>query len=136
MKGDNIFERLVFIAVETVCVVEALPHRPTTKHIGQQLVRSATSGEANYQEARGAESRKDFVHKLGISLKETRETHYWLRLLDGLGLGATSRLQRLLAETLELSRILASSIRTAKRSTDVTRPPRTQTSEPITETRS
>ncbi len=118
--------------VETVCIVEALPHTPTTRHIGQQLVRSATSGGANYQEARGAESRSDFVQKLGISLKETRETHYWLRLLDGLGLGTASRLQRLLRETLELSRMLAASIRTAKTSPpNGTSLPEPQTSEQI-----
>jgi four helix bundle protein len=114
MKGDDIFERLVSIAVQSVRVVEALPSTATTKHIGQQLVRSATSGGANYQEARGAESRNDFVHKLGVALKETRETHYWLRLLDGLGLAVPERVYGLLRETLEVSKILASSIRTAK----------------------
>lgn len=114
MKGDNIFERLVSIAVQTVQVVETLPATSTAKHLGQQLVRSATSGGANSQEARGAESRNDFAHKLGVALKEVCETHYWLRLVEGLQLAAAQQLQPLLQETLELSRILASSIRTAK----------------------
>ena len=114
MKGDNIFERLVGIAVETIRLVEALPSTPTAKHISQQLTRSATSGGANYQEARGAESKNDFTHKLGIALKEICEAHYWLRVTSGLELVGTDSLQPLLQETLELSRILASSIRTAK----------------------
>lgn len=121
MKGDNIFERLVSIAVQTVQVVEALPATSTAKHLGQQLVRSATSCGANYQEARGAESRNDFAHKLGVALKEVCETHYWLRLVEGLQLAAAQRLQPLLQETLELSRILASSIRTAKATSTATK---------------
>jgi four helix bundle protein len=116
MKGDNIFERLVSIAVQTVQVVETLPTTATGKHLGQQLVRSATSGGANYQEARGAESRNDFAHKLAVALKEIREAHYWLRLVEGLQMAPAEPLRPLLQETLELSRILASSIRTARAS--------------------
>lgn len=122
MKGDDIFERLVFIAVKTVRIVETLPATSTAKHIGQQLVRSATAGGANYQEARGAESRNDFAHKLGVALKEIREAHYWLRLVAGLELAEAGSLQWLLQETLELTRILASSIRTAKASSPAARP--------------
>jgi four helix bundle protein len=114
MKGDNIYERLVKLGVEAVHVVEALPSTASAKHIGHQLMRSATSAGANYQEARGAESRNDFAHKLGVALKELHETHYWLRLLAGLGWVTADRLERLLRESWELSRILASSIRTAK----------------------
>ena len=122
MKGDNIFERLLHIAVETVRLVEALPTTATAKHIGQQLVRSSTSAGANYQEARGAESRNDFAHKLGVALKEVCETHYWLRLVDGLQLTRTPRAQPLVQETLELSRILAASIRTSKANTNHNHP--------------
>ena len=91
MKGDDIFERLVCIAVKTVRIVETLPATATAKHLGQQLVRSATAGGANYQEARGAESRNDFAHKLGVALKETREAHYWLRVVAGLEMAERAR---------------------------------------------
>ncbi len=122
MKGDNIFDRLVNIGVATVELAEALPSTPSAKHIGHQLVRAATSAGANYQEARGAESRNDFAHKLGVALKETREAHYWLRLVQGAKLAASDQLQPLLRETQELTQILASSIRTARSNSATTRP--------------
>lgn len=114
MKGDNIFDRLVKIGVQAIELAQALPSTPSAKHVGHQLVRSATSAGANYQEARGAESRNDFTHKLGVALKETREAHYWLRLVQDAGMTAEDRLGPLLRETQELTQILASSIRTVK----------------------
>lgn len=122
MKGDNIFDRLVNIGVATVELAETLPSTPSAKHIGHQLVRSATSAGANYQEARGAESRNDFAHKLAVALEETREAHYWLRLVLGAKLAAGDPLQALLRETQELTQILASSIRTARSNPAATRP--------------
>lgn len=50
--------------------------------ISKQLMRSGTSIGANVEEAVAAESRKDFLHKMNLALKEARETHYWLRLLE------------------------------------------------------
>jgi four helix bundle protein len=80
--------------------------------MGLQIVRSATSAGANYQEARHAESRADFVHKIGVAAKELGETLYWLRLLDKLGLLPTgSGLPR---EADELIAILVASARTAR----------------------
>lgn len=52
-----------------------------TKPLIGQLVRSGTSMGANYMEADGAESRKDFIHKLGICKKECKETKHWLRMI-------------------------------------------------------
>ena len=49
--------------------------------VAKQLLRSGTSIGANIEEAAAAESRKDFLHKMNVALKEARETHYWLRLL-------------------------------------------------------
>ncbi len=54
---------------------------PEGRHIGGQLLRSGTSSGANYEEACGAESRRDFIHKLQITLKELKESFYWLRLI-------------------------------------------------------
>ena len=75
-----------------------------------------TSAGANYQETRGGESKNDFAHKLGVALKEVGETHYWLRLVEGLQMTTAPRARPLLQETLEPSRILAASIRTSKAS--------------------
>ena len=83
MKGDDIAERLVVLAVTVVKIVDGLPDTPAGKHVAGQLLRSGTSPGANYDEARGAESRRDFLHKVGIALKELQETRYWLRVVAG-----------------------------------------------------
>ena len=81
MKGEDIAERLLNLAARIIKLADALPKSSASKHICLQVVRSGTSAGANYEEARGAESKKDFLHKLGISLKELRETRYWLKLI-------------------------------------------------------
>ena len=68
-------ERLLDYGARVIKLVEALPSTLVGRRIGDQLLRSATSVGANYEEARGAESKNDFVHKLQISLKELREFH-------------------------------------------------------------
>lgn len=77
-------------------------------------MRSATSAGVNYQEARGAESRADFVHKHQVVLKELRETQYWLTLTERASLAPASALAPLLAEVEELIRMVVKSILTAK----------------------
>ena len=113
MKGDDIAGRLVELAVMVVKVVDALPETPAGKHVAGQLLRSGTSPGANYEEARGAESRRDFVHKLGIALKELQETRYWLRVVAGANLVASHTVQQLLGEVDALCRILGTSKQTA-----------------------
>ena len=81
MKGDDIADRLLDLGVRVMRLVEALPRTMAGKHLAGQLLRSGTSAGANYEEARGAESRADFIHKLGIAWKETRESLYWLKLI-------------------------------------------------------
>jgi four helix bundle protein len=84
-------------------------------HVVKQVVRSATSAETNYQEACGAESRADFIHKLQISLKELNETLYWLRLLRKVSHGAaTPEMAAMIQENKELCAIIARSVITAK----------------------
>jgi four helix bundle protein len=82
-------------------------------HAGLQLIRSATSPAANYAEARAAESRRDFVHKL--RLKELREAHTWLRFVRGMELCAVTSVAEVMGECEELIAILVTSIRTAGR---------------------
>lgn len=93
-------------------MADALPKRAVTRHIGLQLVRSATSAGANYEEARHAESRADFVHKVGVAAKELSEAVYWLRLLEKLRILRDG--QQLLREADELTAILVASARTAR----------------------
>ena len=72
----------------------------------KQLLRSGTSIGANVEEAQASESKKDFVHKYSLALKEAREAHYWLRLLVASEIISESRLQPLKAEANELVAIL------------------------------
>lgn len=69
---------------------------------------------ANYEEARGADSRADFSHKLQISLKEMRETRYWLCLTEKAGLIEGDAIKGLISEATELRAILSKAIATAR----------------------
>ena len=84
------------------------------KHIGGQLVRCGTAGGANYEEARGAESRADFAHKAGVAQKETRESVYWLRLTERSVLAPELLVKELIQEGQGLVAILKKSVITAK----------------------
>ncbi|MEW5949824.1 MAG: four helix bundle protein [Thermodesulfobacteriota bacterium] len=116
-ERNSISERLLDIAVKIIRLVVRLNKTAVGRHIGGQLTRSGTSAGANYEEACGAESRADFIHKLQIVLKELRETLYWLCLIKKAELvpGTDPYLSALLQEADELTNIIAKSIVTAKR---------------------
>jgi len=76
-------QRLLTFSSEILDLVEGLPKNRIGYHLGNQLMRSGTSPCLNYAEAMGAESTKDFLHKLRIALKELRESHVCLQLLIG-----------------------------------------------------
>lgn len=84
------------------------------------MFRAGTSAGSNYEEACGAESRPDFVYKMGVVLKELREARFWLRLVQGSKLLPENDLALLdiLQETEELARITAKSIITARQNKD------------------
>jgi four helix bundle protein len=84
------------------------------RRVGDQLLRSGTSAGANYEEARGAESKDDFAHKLQIALKELRESNYWLRLLVKSGKLPSVRMTGLIDESNQLRAILSKSVATTK----------------------
>ena len=86
----------------------------TGRHIGEQLFRSGTASAANYAEVRGAESKNDFVHKLGIVRKELNECLVWLKLVEKGGILQAENLNRLRAECDELCRIISASRKTAE----------------------
>jgi four helix bundle protein len=75
-------ERLLEYSVRIIRIVERLPNTLIGKHVAGQLLRSGTSPYPNHGEAQTAESPKDFIHKIRISLKELRETQRWLRLIQ------------------------------------------------------
>ncbi len=84
--GEDLLERLVGFASRAVKVAEAIPDTRAGRHIAGQLVRSGTSPAPNYAEACGAESRKDFIHKMGVCEKELREARCWLKMTITVGL--------------------------------------------------
>jgi four helix bundle protein len=108
-------ERLLSFAVRVSGVAAQFPRTIIGRHVAGQLVRAATSPAANYCEAQAAESRRDFVHKLRICLKELRETQFWLRFSERLELGASDGVGGVIGECHELIAILVASIRTATR---------------------
>jgi len=114
-KGDNIQERLINFAVGVIKLCAHLPKTLEGKHIAGQLLRSGTSPAPNYGEARGAESRADFVHKLGIVLKELNESGIWLRIILRCEILSADRVKIYLNECTELSRIINASIQTARK---------------------
>ena len=79
-RGDDIEERLIDFAVMMIALCEKMPETRAGRHVAGQLVRSGTSPAPQYGEARGAESRRDFVHKLRICLKELNESRIWLEI--------------------------------------------------------
>src|SRR4051794_2150222 len=107
-KGDDIEERLINFAVRVLKVWVNLPDTPEGRHVRGQLNRSGTAPAPNYSEARGAESTRDFIHKLGICLKELNESRIWLLIIVRSGMVSEHLLQALLTECAELAKIINS----------------------------
>jgi four helix bundle protein len=114
-KKYDLEERLLEYAALIVRLVEKLPNTRAGNHIAGQLLRSGTSPLPNHGEAEGAESRNDFIHKLGICHKELRESRRWLLLIQRVPLLAECELlAAALQETEELLRMFVASLRTAR----------------------
>jgi four helix bundle protein len=114
--GDDIAERLLDLAAGVVRLLPALCQQPGATALAKQLERCGPAGGANYEEARGAESPADFVHKVRIALKEVRETCYWLKLAVRAELMDSSQgLAQLIDEAEQLVAILTASASPARR---------------------
>ncbi len=121
MKGQKVKkpaydleERLLEYSVRIIKIVEQLPKTRTGNHIAGQLLRSGTSPYPNHGEAQAAESSKDFVHKLRISLKELRESKRWLKLILKVPLiDKPNLIDDILEETEQLIKIFVTSVKTA-----------------------
>ncbi|MEE9165222.1 MAG: four helix bundle protein, partial [Nitrospinota bacterium] len=97
-KGDDIQERLINFAVNIINLSSSLPNAQAGKHVGGQLLRSGTSPAPNYAEARGAESTKDFLHKLGIVLKELNESEIWLQVIKRCNMLPNDQIENIMNE--------------------------------------
>src|SRR5213593_2429955 len=80
-RANQLEKRLIDFAAAIVSLSSRLPRTPQGRHICGQILRSGTAAAANYGEARGAESRSDFIHKLKVVFKELNETTIWLEVI-------------------------------------------------------
>lgn len=115
-KADQLSERFLAYGARIVQFTGRLAGDFSSRQIAAQLFRSGTSVGANYEEACGAESRADFIHKLQIAYKEIRECMYWLSLIRRAGLTRDGALEELVQETGHIKNIIGKSLVTAKTS--------------------
>lgn len=108
-------ERLLEFSTQIIKMSDKLYNTRAGNHVGHQVLRSGTSALPNHGEAQAAESKRDFVHKMKIALKELRETSRWLKLIIRVPLVQDcSLVNSLLNECEELIKIFVVSIRTAQ----------------------
>ena len=112
--ADQLEDRLIEFAVRIIKLSSRLPKTPAGKHVSGQILRCGTSPAPNYGEARGAESRADFVHKVRIVFKELNETSIWLRIIHRSEMLKAEVLVDIIAENRELCKIFAKSLKTAR----------------------
>lgn len=112
--ADELEERLIDFAVRIIILANQLPRTPTGKHISGQILRSGTSPAPNYGEARGAESRADFIHKIRIVVKELNETLVWLKIIYRSKLLSGELLTDVMDENIQLCKIFSTTLKTAK----------------------
>jgi four helix bundle protein len=110
-------DRLLEFSARIIRLVDALPNTRAANHLAGQLLRCDTSPYGNHGEVEAAESRKDFIHKLKVCLKELKETRRWLRLAAKSQMVTSTKMPAILGETEELIKIFFSSIRTAEGNT-------------------
>ncbi len=113
-RTTDLRERLLDFAAGCLKLGGRLARTTPGRYVAGQLMRSSASAGANYNEARGAESRADFVHKLQLALKEAKESQYWLMLVQRAELLPADSFGWHLAEADEIVRMLAKSVVTAK----------------------
>ncbi len=114
MTPEELSDRLLAFAAKIIEITEIIPDTRSGRHIAGQLLRCGTSPAPNYEEACAAESTRDFIHKLGIALKELRESRLWLKLILLSKLLSKDVIDPLLSEANQLCNIIGKSVVTAK----------------------
>ena len=116
MNKFELEERLISFAVLIIGIVNELPNSKAGNHLSGQLVRSGTSPALNYGEAQSGESRRDFIHKIKVVLKELRETLVCLKIIHRTKLyKSEKKMQTALKENDELVSIFVKSVDTAQK---------------------
>lgn len=115
LKFKEEFRKRVYqFALDVIKFTEQLPKEQTSRIIGDQLLRSATSIGANVAEAQGAVSKKDYTNFFAHALKSANETKFWLSLLRDSGKSQKELSSKLLKEVTEIANVLATSIMTLR----------------------
>ena len=114
MDKYELEKRTKQFAIRIIRFAATLPAGRIGDVVRYQLVKAGTSVGANYREANRAESRNDFIHKIGVVEKEASECQYWLEICDEVHFGDRTQLEWLLKECGELLAIFTSSGRSAK----------------------
>jgi len=107
----NLLEKTKKFSVAIIKISSQLPKNPAGFTIADQVVRAGTSIGANLIEAQEAISAKDFFYKITVSLKEVKETKYWLELIYLSGLLAKKKVGPLLQEVEEIGKILIATVK-------------------------
>ena len=114
MRPTELEDRLIQFSIDSILFSKTVENNFEGDYLTKQLIRSASSSALNYGEARSAESTRDFLHKMKISLKELRECYINLRIQEGAKLTSDiDMLERLLKENNELISIFVISIKTS-----------------------
>ena len=114
MKENILIDKSVDFASRIIKLCKYLDEEQKERIISKQIIRSGTSIGANINEAQYGQSKADFISKLHISLKETAETEYWLRLLFKAEYLDETKYNSIMKDCLEIKKLLISSINTAK----------------------
>ena len=116
MTRKELEEKLINFAVLTAEIINEMPNTNFSIHLAIQLVRSCSSPALNYGETQGAESRKDFIHKMSVVLKELRESHNSLRIIKRTkSYKSEIKLDKAISECNELVSIFYRSVQTSKK---------------------
>ena len=116
MTNKELEERLINYSASVIKITDGINKTYTGNHLSTQLIRSGSSVSLNYGEAQDAESRKDFIHKMKVILKELRETIINLKLISKTGLiSDIDSCDQVINENNELISIFVKSIQTARK---------------------
>ncbi|MEA3476659.1 MAG: four helix bundle protein [Bacteroidota bacterium] len=116
MKRQDLSTRLIDFTVLIYQVTNAFLNKTGNQHYTNQIIRSSSSSALNYGEALSAESKRDFIHKIRIALKELRETHFALQIIQKIQLCKSEPMMiQAIQENNELISIFVKTIQTAEK---------------------
>jgi len=121
MNQEEMKQRTKLFALGIIQLVESLPKERTAEVLGRQLLRSGTSVGSNYRSACRGKSIADFISKMGIVEEEADESLYWMELLIEAGIEVNIKMEALMKEAGELLSITVTSIKTARKSQNLSR---------------